>query len=142
MDFVEGSWNEISGIHTKHGYNSSNNSNSSSISSISSSSSDSDHKMTTGASELDGDADSLACRQSGLSSNDQLENDCNKLVLHFLQRIVFIIIFESTVIHGHKHVCQIPSWTRGLKTWLFSIIYRQGHDHMYETHLKWTLYLL
>lgn len=85
MDFMEGSLTEISGIHTKHGYNSSSNSNSSSISTISSSSSDSDHKITTGASELEGDADSLACGQSGLSSNDQQENDSNKLVLHHLQ---------------------------------------------------------
>ncbi|KAG2675251.1 hypothetical protein I3760_13G175200 [Carya illinoinensis] len=74
MDLVEGSWTEINGIHAKHGYNSSSNSNSSSISTISSSSSDSDHKMITGASELEGDADSLTCRQSGLSSNHQLEN--------------------------------------------------------------------
>lgn len=85
MDFMEGSWNEINGMHTKNGCNSSSNSNNSSISSISSSSSDSDHKMTTGASELEGDADSLTCRQSGLTSNDQLENDCPKLVLCYLQ---------------------------------------------------------
>lgn len=70
--------------------------------------------MTAGGSELEGDADSLACGQSGLSTIDQLENDCNKLVLHYLQRIVFII-FESTVIHGQKRVCQIPSWTWGLR---------------------------
>jgi mediator of RNA polymerase II transcription subunit 13 len=89
MDFVEGSWTEINGIHTKHGYNSSSNSNTSSIGSISSSSSDSDHKMSTGARELEADADSLTCRQSGLSSNDQLENDCTKSVLHYLQRNSF-----------------------------------------------------
>lgn len=133
MDFVEGSWNENSGIHTKHGYNSSSNSNSSSISSISSSSSDSDHKMTAGASELEGDADSLACRQSGLSSNDQLENDCNKLVLHYLQRIVFII-FESTVIHGQ--MCMSDSQLdMGSQTWQFPIIYRLLVK-------RWTLYLI
>lgn len=84
MDFVEGSWTEINGIHAKHGYNSSSNSNSSSISTISSSSSDSDHKMATGAGELEGDADSLTCRQSGLSSNHLLENG-PILVLHYLQ---------------------------------------------------------
>ncbi|KAF3953058.1 hypothetical protein CMV_021455 [Castanea mollissima] len=79
MDFMEGSTAEINGIHTKHGYNSSSNSNTSSIGSISSSSSDSDHKMTAGARELEADADSLTCRQSGLSSNDQSENDCTKM---------------------------------------------------------------
>lgn len=83
MDCMEGSTAEINGIHTKHGYNSSSNSNTSSIGSISSSSSDSDHKMTAGARELEADADSLTCRQSGLSSNDQSENDCTKMVLHY-----------------------------------------------------------
>ncbi|XP_050278302.1 mediator of RNA polymerase II transcription subunit 13 isoform X3 [Quercus robur] len=79
MDFMEGSTAEINGIHTRHGYNSSSNSNTSSIGSISSSSSESDHKMTAGARELEADADSLTCRQSGLSSNDQSENDCTKM---------------------------------------------------------------
>ena len=78
-DFLEGSWIESNLVHMQHGYNSSSNSNSSSISSISSGSSDSDYKMTTG--ELEADADSLSCRQSGLSSNDQMENDGLKLVL-------------------------------------------------------------
>ncbi|XP_015878817.2 mediator of RNA polymerase II transcription subunit 13 isoform X3 [Ziziphus jujuba] len=77
IDSMEG-WTEIN-KRTQHGYNSSSNSNSSSISSISSSSSDSDYKMSTGVSELEADADSLNCRQSGLSSNDQLENDVPKL---------------------------------------------------------------
>ncbi|CAK7339089.1 unnamed protein product [Dovyalis caffra] len=76
-DFLEGSWIESNGVRMQHGYNSSSNSNSSSISSISSGSSDSDYKMTTG--ELEADADSLSCRQSGLSSNDQMENDGLKL---------------------------------------------------------------
>uniref|UniRef100_A0A6N2M708 Mediator of RNA polymerase II transcription subunit 13 n=1 Tax=Salix viminalis TaxID=40686 RepID=A0A6N2M708_SALVM len=76
-DFLEGSWIESNVGRMQHGYNSSSNSNSSSISSISSGSSDSDYKMTTG--ELEADADSLSCRQSGLSSNDQMENDVLKL---------------------------------------------------------------
>ncbi|KAJ6961182.1 mediator of RNA polymerase II transcription subunit 13-like [Populus alba x Populus x berolinensis] len=76
-DFLEGSWIESNGVRMQHGYNSSSNSNSSSISSISSGSSDTDYKMTTG--ELEADADSLSCRQSGLSSNDQMENDGLKL---------------------------------------------------------------
>ncbi|ONH98989.1 hypothetical protein PRUPE_6G003600 [Prunus persica] len=71
--------NETNGIRTQRGYNSSSNSNSSSISSISSSSSDSDDKMATGASELEADADSLTCRQSGLSFNNRLGNDISKL---------------------------------------------------------------
>ncbi|GLU19597.1 hypothetical protein SLE2022_358380 [Rubroshorea leprosula] len=76
IDSMEGPWFEINGLRTCHGYNSSSNSNNSSISSISSSSSES---MTTGAGELEADADSLSCRQSGLSSTDQLENDHPKL---------------------------------------------------------------
>ncbi|KAM1802692.1 hypothetical protein ACFX12_028754 [Malus domestica] len=71
-------WNETDGIRTQRWYNSSSNSNSSSISSISSSSSDSDYTMATGASELEADADSLTCRQSGLSFNDRLGNDISK----------------------------------------------------------------
>lgn len=74
--------NEVYSKRSQHGYNSSSNSNSSSISSISSSSSDSDYKMNSGANDLEADADSLTCRQSGLSSNDQLENDFPRLVLH------------------------------------------------------------
>lgn len=65
----------------QHGYDSSSNSNSSSISSLSASSSDSDLK-TAGPSELEADADSLTCRQSVVSSGDQLESDGPKLVLH------------------------------------------------------------
>lgn len=36
--------------------------------------------MTTGAGDLDADADSLTCGQSGLSSADQLNNDGLRLV--------------------------------------------------------------
>ncbi|KAJ9141059.1 hypothetical protein P3X46_031639 [Hevea brasiliensis] len=79
IDNMEGSWIESNGIRIQRGYNSSSNSNSSSIGSISSSSSDSDRRMTTEAGDLEADADSLSCRQSGLSSNDQLENDGPKL---------------------------------------------------------------
>ncbi|XWS58898.1 hypothetical protein CRYUN_Cryun08bG0074200 [Craigia yunnanensis] len=75
LDSMEKSWVEFRGIYTQHGYNSSSNSNNSSISSISSSSSDS---VTTGACDLEADADS-SCRHSGLSSNDQMETDCLKL---------------------------------------------------------------
>lgn len=73
-------WFESNGIHKRHSYNSSSNSNSSSIGSISSSSSDSDTGVTTGAGELEADADSVTCRQSGLSTNDQFENDGRKMV--------------------------------------------------------------
>ncbi|KAL5834084.1 hypothetical protein ACOSQ3_017758 [Xanthoceras sorbifolium] len=77
IDSMEGSWMESNRGHTQRGYDSSSNSNSSSISSISGSSSDSDYKITTG--DLEADADSQTCRQSGLSSNDQLESDGHKL---------------------------------------------------------------
>ncbi|GAV80055.1 LOW QUALITY PROTEIN: Med13_C domain-containing protein, partial [Cephalotus follicularis] len=79
INSMKGSWIETNGIRTQRGYNSSSNSNSSSISSISSSSSDSDYKMTGESGDLEADADSLTCKQSGLSSNDQLENDGLKL---------------------------------------------------------------
>lgn len=82
-DSLDDSWIESNGTRTQHSYNSSSNSNDSSISSITSSSSDSDVKMTTGAGDPETDADSLTCRQSGLSSNDMLENDCPKLVTAF-----------------------------------------------------------
>nr|GLL32579.1 mediator of RNA polymerase II transcription subunit 13 isoform X1 [Ipomoea trifida] len=64
------SWIESNGVRTQHGYRSSSNSNNSSLSSISSSSSDSDYR----AGDLEADADSLMCRQSGLSSSDQSHN--------------------------------------------------------------------
>lgn len=76
----DGSSLEPSGTHSQHGYRSSSNSNSSSICSVSSSSTDSDNKVS-GAGDLEADADSLMCRQSGLSSIDQSLNDGLKLVL-------------------------------------------------------------
>ncbi|KAA8530327.1 hypothetical protein F0562_005036 [Nyssa sinensis] len=78
IDSGDGSSIEPNGIRSQHDYHSSNNSNSSSISSISSTSCDSDCKMTARAGDLEADADSLTCRQSGLSSNDQLLNDSPK----------------------------------------------------------------
>ena len=92
---MEKSWVESRGIYTQHGYNSSSNSNNSSISSISSSSSDS---VTTGARDLEADADS-SCRQSGLSSNDQMETDCLKLVHFYLLFVAtFVLIFMCCVV--------------------------------------------
>ncbi|XP_048235321.1 mediator of RNA polymerase II transcription subunit 13 isoform X2 [Ricinus communis] len=79
IDNMEGSWIESNGVRMRHGCNSSSNSNSSSIGSLSSSSSDSDPKRTGEAGDLEADADSLSCRQSGLSSNDQMEIDGPKL---------------------------------------------------------------
>ncbi|KAE9587864.1 putative mediator complex, subunit Med13 [Lupinus albus] len=78
VDNSEDPWTEINGTRTQNSYDSSSNSNSSSISSLSASSSDSDYK-TTGPSELEADADSLTCRQSVLSSGDQLQSDGLKL---------------------------------------------------------------
>lgn len=74
-DSLDLSWvtNQIRG---EHDFKSSSNSNSSSISSTSS---DSDHKMASGVGELEADADSLTCRHSGLSSNDNFPSDGSKL---------------------------------------------------------------
>ena len=83
MDCTEDPWTEINGTRTQNSYDSSSNSNSSSISSLSASSSDSDYK-TTRPSELEADADSLTCRQSMVSSADQLDSDGPKLVYHYL----------------------------------------------------------
>ncbi|CAN4089815.1 unnamed protein product [Withania somnifera] len=74
INSMEGSWLDANIIRTNRRYNSSSNSNSSSISSISTSSSDSDYK-TSGTGDLEADADSLMCRQSGLSSLDRSQND-------------------------------------------------------------------
>ncbi|CAI0421886.1 unnamed protein product [Linum tenue] len=79
IDSADSCWLDSGGTLTHHGYNSSSNSNNSSISSLSSSSSDSDYNMAAEGGDLDADADSLSCRRSGLSSNDQLENDRQKL---------------------------------------------------------------
>lgn len=66
--------------HRQRKYNNRNCSNSSSISSTSSTSNNSDVANTSVARELEADADSLSCRQSGLSLNDQLEKDNHKRV--------------------------------------------------------------
>lgn len=83
VDCTEDPWTEINGTRTQNSYDSSSNSNSSSISSLSASSSDSDYKAT-GPSELEADADSLTCRQSMVSSGDQLESDGPKLVYCYI----------------------------------------------------------
>ncbi|KAL6553694.1 hypothetical protein OROGR_007536 [Orobanche gracilis] len=80
VDSSEDPWSEINGTVVQNSYDSSSNSNISSISSLSASSSDSDYKAT-GPNELEADADSLTCRQSVVSSGDQLQNDGLKLVL-------------------------------------------------------------
>ncbi|XP_059309441.1 mediator of RNA polymerase II transcription subunit 13 isoform X2 [Lycium ferocissimum] len=74
VNSLDGSWLEANVIRSNRRYNSSSNSNSSSVSSISTSSSDSDYK-TSGTGDLEADADSLMCRQSGLSSLDRSQND-------------------------------------------------------------------
>ncbi|GAB2273273.1 hypothetical protein Dimus_008073, partial [Dionaea muscipula] len=65
---------EPSGIRLKHGDNSSSNSNNSNISSINNSSGDSG-KVKAATGDLEADADSLTCRQSGLSSADPMERN-------------------------------------------------------------------
>ncbi|XP_070055572.1 mediator of RNA polymerase II transcription subunit 13-like isoform X4 [Nicotiana tomentosiformis] len=77
VNSMDGSWLDANVMRSNRRYNSSSNSNSSSVSSISTSSSDSDYK-TSGAGDLEADADSLMCRQSGLSSVDQSQNDILK----------------------------------------------------------------
>ncbi|GAB2276919.1 hypothetical protein Dimus_011628 [Dionaea muscipula] len=79
LDPMDGSWSEPSGIRLKHGDNSSSNSNNSSISSINSSSGDSG-KVKAATGDLEADADSLTCRQSGLSSADPMERNGLKQV--------------------------------------------------------------
>ncbi|GAB4835105.1 hypothetical protein Ancab_000013 [Ancistrocladus abbreviatus] len=78
LDAMGGSCTEPNGIRSQHGDNSSSNSNNSSISSINSSSSESDSKVKTTASELEADADSISCRQSGLSSVDPTQRNGSK----------------------------------------------------------------
>ncbi|XP_021714941.1 mediator of RNA polymerase II transcription subunit 13-like [Chenopodium quinoa] len=74
-DDVDDSWSESDGISLQHGLHSSSNSNNSSISSISSSSSDSDCRAKATSGDLEGDADSLTGRQSGLSSVDPMDTN-------------------------------------------------------------------
>ncbi|KAM0934563.1 putative mediator complex subunit Med13, mediator complex, subunit Med13, MID domain of medPIWI [Dioscorea sansibarensis] len=78
-DFTDCLGVEFSGMRMQRKNNSSSNSNSSSISSISSTSSESDNDIL-GANDLEADADSLTCKQSGLASTDQFENDGHKMV--------------------------------------------------------------
>ncbi|CAA6663353.1 unnamed protein product [Spirodela intermedia] len=61
-------------------YNSSSNSNGSSLSSISSTSSGSENVAAVGTRDLEADADSVACRQSGLSRNEHVDNNDRKMV--------------------------------------------------------------
>lgn len=105
-DSKDGSRLESNGLRSQHGYHSSSNSNNSSISSISSSSSDSDYR-TSGAADLEADADSLTCRRSGLSSIDQLHTDSLKpvLSLHILKKI-----FTSTYLSSVKNIYMTSSF--------------------------------
>ncbi|KAF8082132.1 hypothetical protein N665_0846s0014 [Sinapis alba] len=70
FDFLGSSGNKSDGFYEKNGYNSSGSSRNSSISSTSSASSGSGWRMTSRTGDLDADADSLTCRQSGLTCND------------------------------------------------------------------------
>ncbi|XP_010552283.1 PREDICTED: LOW QUALITY PROTEIN: mediator of RNA polymerase II transcription subunit 13-like [Tarenaya hassleriana] len=79
FDFLGVSGNKSGGFYMPNGYSSSGSSNCSSISSTSSTSSESDGKITSRTGELVADADSGICRQSGLSSNDQLDYDGQKM---------------------------------------------------------------
>ncbi|KAL9271921.1 Mediator of RNA polymerase II transcription subunit 13-like protein, partial [Drosera capensis] len=72
LDAMDETWSEPSGIQSRHGDNSSSNSNSSSISSINSSSNSSGFKLKAAAGDFETDADSLICRQAGLSSSDTM----------------------------------------------------------------------
>ena len=95
VESTEDPWAEYNGSRTQNSYDSSSNSNSSSISSLSASSSDSDYK-TTGPSELEADADSLACRQSMISSADRLGSDAKLVCLYlFLKRYFRFFCQES-----------------------------------------------
>ncbi|KAG9136307.1 hypothetical protein Leryth_003907 [Lithospermum erythrorhizon] len=73
LDYKDGCWHELKSIRSQLLCHSSSNSNNSSISNITSSSS-----KTSGSGDLEADADSLACRQSGLSSVGQSNNDTLK----------------------------------------------------------------
>lgn len=70
FDFLGASENKSDWFYEKNDYNSSGSSRNSSISSTSSASSGSGWRMTSRTGDLDADADSLTCRQSGLTSND------------------------------------------------------------------------
>ncbi|KAK8938453.1 Mediator of RNA polymerase II transcription subunit 13 [Platanthera zijinensis] len=79
-EFLEALGIDFSGADLKRKYNSSSNSTYSSTSSTDSTSTGSEHADGTVTGDLEADADSLASRQSGLSSNDQFDNDGKKLV--------------------------------------------------------------
>ncbi|RID62473.1 hypothetical protein BRARA_E01544, partial [Brassica rapa] len=70
FEFLGSSGNKSDGFYEKNGYNSSGSSRNSSISSTSSASSGSGWRMASRTGDLDADADSLTCRQSGLTCND------------------------------------------------------------------------
>ncbi|CAN8287998.1 unnamed protein product [Cochlearia groenlandica] len=70
FDFIGAYGNKSDGFYEKDGYNSSGSSRNSSISSTSSASSGSGWRRTSRTGDLDADADSLTCRQSGLTYND------------------------------------------------------------------------
>jgi mediator of RNA polymerase II transcription subunit 13 len=93
VESTDDPWNEYNGSRTQNSYDSSSNSNNSSISSLSASSSDSDYKIT-GPSELEADADSLACRQSMMASADRLGSDGPKLVCCYLFLKKYFLFFQ------------------------------------------------
>ncbi|PKA47598.1 Mediator of RNA polymerase II transcription subunit 13 [Apostasia shenzhenica] len=89
---------DFGGTGLKRKYNSSSNSTCSSTSSTSSTSSASDHAAFTGATDLEADADSLTSRQSGLSSNDQLDNDGNRMVAKRIRSSVIDTFGQVTTV--------------------------------------------
>uniref|UniRef100_A0A1D1ZKE6 Mediator of RNA polymerase II transcription subunit 13 n=1 Tax=Anthurium amnicola TaxID=1678845 RepID=A0A1D1ZKE6_9ARAE len=79
VESMDDLWFE-SAVRSQQKCSSSSNSNSSSLSSTSNTSSESEYAAAVGAQDLEADADSLTCRQSGLSTNEQFDNNDRKMV--------------------------------------------------------------
>ncbi|KAL0905396.1 hypothetical protein M5K25_023813 [Dendrobium thyrsiflorum] len=97
-EFLEAFGIDLSGTGLKRKYNSSSNSSCSSTSSTGSTSSGSDHAAGIVTGDLEADADSLTSRQSGLSSNDQFDNDGKKMVSKRLRSSVTDVFGQAATV--------------------------------------------
>ncbi|XP_020677957.1 mediator of RNA polymerase II transcription subunit 13 isoform X1 [Dendrobium catenatum] len=98
-EFLEAFGIDFSGTGLKRKHNSSsNNSSCSSTSSTGSTSSGSDHAAGIVTGDLEADADSLTSRQSGLSSNDQFDNDGKKMVSKRLRSSVTDVFGQAATV--------------------------------------------
>lgn len=105
-EFLEALGIGLSGTGLKRKGNSSSNSSCSSTSSTGSTSSGKDHAAGIITGDLEADADSLTSRQSGLSSNDQFDNDSKMMVSKRIRSSVTDVFGQAATVASAQNAAK------------------------------------